>query len=49
LPNLPSEAKATLLEHKDRINEALDWIANFNGGKNPKLPSWARPYKDLFE
>jgi hypothetical protein len=42
---LPLQAEARIRVEIAKMWEALAWADNYKAGKNPKIPSWARPWK----
>ena len=42
---LPPQAEARIKAEIIKMQEALAWAHDYRAGKNPKIPSWARPWK----
>ena len=45
LPNLPSEACNRTQYEIQKMEEALQWAEDYKNGNDPKIPSWAKPWK----
>lgn len=46
LPNLPPEARQRIQYEIQKIEEALQWAEDYKNGKDPKIPAWAKPWKE---
>lgn len=46
---LPPQAEARIKAEILKMQEALAWADEYRAGQNPKIPSWARPWKTDIE
>lgn len=43
---LPSEARQRIKDEIKKMEQALQWAEDYKNGNAPKIPAWAKPWKD---